>query len=96
MKRPPLETLIILSANLAVVLTCPKKLAHKLQGEEASLEDQQGKYEEPLSQALNLSKAAQKSLDNEKQTIFNLVCGNRENLADVFVHMIKILSPLSL
>lgn len=44
MQKPDLETLIILGTDLAVVLTCPQKLALKLQGEEASLEDQQGKY----------------------------------------------------
>lgn len=44
MQKPDLETLVILGADLAVVLTCPQKLAHKLQGEEASPEDQPGKY----------------------------------------------------
>lgn len=42
--KPDLETLIILSADLAAVLTCPLELAHKLQGEEAFPEDQESKY----------------------------------------------------
>lgn len=42
--KPDLETLIILSADLAAVLTCPSELAHKLQGEEASPKDQESKY----------------------------------------------------
>lgn len=44
MQKPDRETLIILGTDLAVVLTCPQKLALKLQGEEASREDRQGKY----------------------------------------------------
>lgn len=84
MREPGLETLIIPGADPAAVLTCPQKLAHKLQGEEASPEDQPGKYEESLSQALKLSKAAQRLEIMKSRPIFLLVCGNRADVKDVF------------
>lgn len=95
-QEPDLETVIILGTDLAVVLTCPQKLAVKLQGEEASREDQQGKYEESLSQALNLSKAAQRLEIIKNRPIFRSLCGNRGDEDGVFVHIIQILSPLTL
>lgn len=95
MQKPDLETLIILGAELAVVLTCPQKLAHKLQGEEASPEDQPGKYEESLSQALNLSKAAQGLKIIKSRPVFLLVCGNRADVKDVFCTRLRFFSPFA-
>lgn len=70
--RPDLEAWIILDADWAVVLTCPSKLSHKLQGEEASPEGSIKQTWGSVSQALDMSDTATQNLQTIESSTFCL------------------------